>query len=893
MSELPPRDDAANGPEGSAPWERPDRWNRRRLDATRVDELLARLSNEETGSRRRRRLASAPAGALAASDLIANLQKAGHDESAPQSEPTPPPADIDLSSAPAEAAPLLTPLSSVTPTPLPPLESIPPLQPPLVRPPSLPPAPASSRPPAQPPGPVARSVPMAAAAPGTDDEATQIITLPGRPARPTAAGPGVVSMPGYDDGATDQLPQLRSGEDVSSIRESLLRHHAPAAIGAAGLAPDVADPARGLGADPDADPADADRDRAGSPTASPAPPPSPPSPPISRAAGRSGRGGINPRGALWAGRVAIAAVSALVLVYAGQDWNLMKTTDQGLAEKQESYVQTTDPNISTPTKTRSSSAASGAPGAPAAAGAPAAPGVKLYPPENILLIGSDTRADGNGDNTNSDGHEDTAQSDTLMIAHLAADRQHITVLSVPRDLQVAAPTCKRWEYPKSRKLSNEVEPVSGTTKWKITNAYSVGGPACSVAAVQKLTGLRIDRVVEIDFKGFKSMVDALGGIRMNICKPIRDNELGLIVAQGGEQTIQGDQALSLVRARKVPNDGVGNDYGRIRRQQVVLSTMLRQITSAGTLLSPSKLDKFLHAFVDATYTDRVDVDTLINLAHQLGNLEPDKVTFYTLPAHTSTSNPDDQVMDPKADAVFAALLNDELLPGEQQSPTKTGAASRGAGSGSRTAPATTPKTKSAAAPSSTATSSAAPRTTSAAPQTLAVDPADIDVQLINLTGEAGVAGKVRNELNAGGFDIAKENMTKPADQTQDGTTVQYSAGNRDAAVVVAAAIPGSELDEQADLGKQVRLLIGRSFGGDVSTVSVGQRVPSRLQTTPAAGPTSSSAAGSTTRPSADGSRTTAGTPGGSGKSSAPKTTSTITLKSTDLASINAGDQSCA
>lgn len=843
MSEPPQRDDAANGPDGSAPWERPDRWNRRRLDATRVDELLARLSNDETGGRRRRRLASAPVGAVAASDLIANLLDSGQDDETMRQMPV------------------------------------------------------SSRPPAQPPAPVAP------ATPGTDDDATQVIAVLGRQSRPKATGPGVVSMPGDEDSATDQLPKLRTGEDVGSIRESLLRHHAPAAgaAAAAGPVPDVVDPARGLGADADpadADPADADRDRdrdrAGSPTASPAPPPIPPSPPTGRAAGRSGRGGNNPRGALWAGRVAIAAVSALVLVYAGQDWNLMKTTDRGLAEKQESYVQTTDPNISTPTKTRTSSAASGAPGAPgapAAGGAPAASGVKLYPPENILLIGSDTRAGGNGDSTNSDGKEVTAQSDTLMIAHLAADRQHITVLSVPRDLQVAAPTCKRWEYPKSRKLSTEVEPVSDTTKWKITNAYSVGGPACSVAAVQKLTGLRIDRVVEIDFKGFKSMVDALGGIRMNICKPIRDNELGLIVAQGGEQTIQGDQALSLVRARKVPNDGVGNDYGRIRRQQLVLSTMLRQITNAGTLLSPSKLDKFLHAFVDATYTDRVDVDTLINLAHQLGNLEPGRVTFYTLPAHTSTSNPDNQVMDHKAEAVFAALGSDELLPGEQQSPATTGPASSGVGSGSRPVPGPTPKTKSAAAPSSTATSSAAPRTTSAAPQTLAVNPADIDVQLINLTGEAGVAGKVREELNAGGFDIAVANMAKPENQTQDKITVQYSAGNRDAAVVVAAAIPGSALDEQDNLGKQVRLLIGRSFGGEVSTVSAGQPVPSRLQTTPAARSTSSAAARSTTSPSTVGSTAVAG--GGSSKPSAPKTTSTVTLKSTDLASVNAGDLSCA
>ena len=121
----------------------------------------------------------------------------------------------------------------------------------------------------------------------------------------------------------------------------------------------------------------------------------------------------------------------------------------------------------------------------------------------------------------------------------------------------------------------------------IPRDLEVGGPACTVRAVQQLTGLRIDRVIGIDFAGFKAMVDAVGGVQVNICQPIIDTELGTVIPTVGQQVITGDTALNLVRARQVHGDPTG-DLGRIRRQQIVLSALLREVTSAGTLLSPAK-----------------------------------------------------------------------------------------------------------------------------------------------------------------------------------------------------------------------------------------------------------------------------------------------------------------
>ncbi len=870
MSE-PPRDDPGESG-GSAPWERPQRWNRQRMDASKVDQLLARLGNEDvmSGRRGRRRAEPGQDAQVSASHLIASIGNSRPDEPTDDRDPTvalQPSAGNDSTvafRASGDAVPAGRPDGTSEPA-------------------------ATS-------GPGGMSGPAGAATADPNRAAsdqTVVFRPTGEPDRGLDrtisvkrdfGGPGIVSMPGSDDSSTDEMVQFGQQEDVLAIRESLRQQYPGSPqVSTLGAAPLSAAP---LSAGAGAVAAGSGR-RTGAAGAAVAAPDGPRGRPANR----------RTRGLLWAGRGLIAVISAAVLAYAGTEWNLIRTTDAGLQQRSGNYLQPTDPNISTPstagppTDGRPSGAAQPAPVAPVAPGVPGS----LYRPENLLLLGSDTRANGNGNASNSDGTQDTAQSDTLMIAHVSADRQNITILSVPRDLRIPAPHCQKWDY-RTRKQSAQEQPVSASEHWKITNAYSVGGPACSVLAVQDLTGLRIDRVIEIDFKGFKTMVDALGGINVNICRPIRDQELGLIVAQGGVQKIQGDQALSLVRARKVLNDGIGNDFGRIHRQQVVLSTMLRQVTSAGTLLSPSKLDRFLSAFVDATYTDNVTTDSLIDLAHQLGNLAPGRVTFYTLPAHANPNDGGDtQIMDPKGQAIFAALVNDQRLPGEEVAAPK--------GAGSSTRPATAPTTaattsagrSTSAAPSSTTATTTSTRpsrttvTTSAAPQTLSADPANIGLQIVNLTGRPGVGGQVMDQLNGYGFAVTGNDLLRPVDQTQQEITVEYAAGRRDAALMVAAAIPGSRLVQKDGPDTRVRLLLGTSFDGTVSRVSVGQTVPSRLQTTPSKPPEVSTSAPAATPPKA-----APATPAGpSAGSPAKPTTPTVTLKSTDLQSVNAGDPSCA
>ncbi len=545
------------------------------------------------------------------------------------------------------------------------------------------------------------------------------------------------------------------------------------------------------------------------------------------------------RAALVAGRSVIAVVSAVVLLLTGLEWTITQRADAGLADRQVSALAPDDTNISTagPVTVMTTDSA----GAQIIA-TPTGP-APTYPPENILLMGSDTRAGtenaalgGTGP-----GSSDTMQSDVLMIAHISADRSKLTVLSIPRDLYVPAPTCKAWDYQKNT-LSDQTY-VDSHSEWKITNAFSVGGPQCTVRAVQKLTGLQITRVIIIDFEGFKTMVDALGGVTLNICAPIIDGELGTVAASAGVQTLQGGQALQLVRARKVKGDDTG-DLGRIRRQQVLLSAILRQVTSAGLLLNPARLNSFLQAFVNSTQTDNVTLDDLINLAHSMGNLDPARVDFYTLPTEP---NGEGESITSASRAIFAALLNDQPLPDR-----------------SAATPAATDSTSTAIGTST----SASPVPTS--PTVLTVRPTSIDLQVVNVAGTAGVAGRAMTALNAVGFAITDNDLLL-LDEVQTGITVRYSPGNEAAALTVAAAVPGSNLQQTAGLGKRVQLMLGSDFDGTVRAVSVGDTAYSRTtETTPA----QRTERGTTTRQSP----TSTGTAG----SAAPVT-----------AAVNAGAAQCA
>ena len=131
-------------------------------------------------------------------------------------------------------------------------------------------------------------------------------------------------------------------------------------------------------------------------------------------------------------------------------------------------------------------------------------------------------------------------------------------------------------------------------------AYAVGGPACTVKTVEKLTDIRINHFVVIDFNGFRKMVDALGGVEVCVPKEVNDTT-GHITLPAGTYDVKGQRALDYVRVRHgISNNG---DIGRMKRQQTFLASMANKAVSAGTLVNPVRLVKFLDAATKSLTTD--------------------------------------------------------------------------------------------------------------------------------------------------------------------------------------------------------------------------------------------------------------------------------------------------
>ena len=195
-------------------------------------------------------------------------------------------------------------------------------------------------------------------------------------------------------------------------------------------------------------------------------------------------------------------------------------------------------------------------------------------------MGSDSR-DGEGNNIDNltGGGE---RSDTTIMFHLSADRETAYGISIPRDTLVDRPDC----YDKN----GDVIPGATDAMWN--EAFSVGGPACTMQQFEQLTGIRLDHYVMLDFAGFQDMVDAIDGVEVCIPEDIADPAHGINIPAGTRE-IQGKEALNYVRARYTLGDG--SDIGRIKRQQAFIAAMASKVLARGTLARVDRLVGFLDA----------------------------------------------------------------------------------------------------------------------------------------------------------------------------------------------------------------------------------------------------------------------------------------------------------
>lgn len=397
-------------------------------------------------------------------------------------------------------------------------------------------------------------------------------------------------------------------------------------------------------------------------------------------------------------------------------------------------------------------------------------------PLNILLMGSDVRqGDGNEDYGSGDW-EPGQHSDTNIVMHISGDRKSVTMVSIPRDSMVPSPVDCDGEAPED--------------EWRVhqwNQNFNTGGPGCVIRTLEGNTDIFINHFAVVDFRGFKDMVDALGGVP--VCTPTEiDDPKAKFTLAPGRHTLDGEQALGYVRTRKTVGDG--SDIGRIKRQQAFLSSVAQQATDSKLLLRPDKLLRFLGAATSSLQMDPdFGVGPMKDIAASVKNIGVDKIQFVTVPTEVYPEDANRVQWAPAADELWEAIRTDRELG----TPTPT--------------------------PSPTST------------EPLTVTPDEIQVQVVNSSGVSGLAKQAVTALQVQGFD---NTTSVNGDAVTKGALIEYSGDGEEAARTVAAAFPGATVEEsEEDLGQQIRVTLGTGAPDVVE-------VPNRLGDEPIPTPTLSS-----------------------------------------------------
>ncbi|MFF3664345.1 LCP family protein [Microtetraspora malaysiensis] len=370
---------------------------------------------------------------------------------------------------------------------------------------------------------------------------------------------------------------------------------------------------------------------------------------------------------------------------------------------------------------------------------------------NVLLVGSDSRA---GDNKKYGQHMqgDGERTDTIMLLHIAPNRDGATLVSFPRDSMVLIPECR----------DVRTKAVVGQHLGMINSAFSSGGMICTRRTIESLTQIPIDHYVKVDFTGFKNIVNALGGIEICLPKDVNDKQAKLVLSKG-RHTVKGETALAYVRTRH--GLGNGGDIDRIDRQQVFISQVVKKATGSGMLTDLPKLQKFIAATADSvTMDNKLNGDALIQIAMSASKLSAKGFKGTKVPWEPYTLDKNRvQWKQPDANNLFAGIRGDVEVTASP----------------------------SPAATSSGGTAPAAPKVTK---------PEQVKVQVFNGTNTYGKAKEVAEALAAEGFRVVGVGDARKADGTDQPTTmIRYAGQGWDQSKILSSKLEGEVKPETGKL----------------------------------------------------------------------------------------------
>ncbi len=426
---------------------------------------------------------------------------------------------------------------------------------------------------------------------------------------------------------------------------------------------------------------------------------------------------------------------------------------------------------------------------------------------NILLIGSDSRS---GKNAKIGGRDQGQRSDTVMIVHISPGRKHIYVLSFPRDSVVPVYQCAREGIFTGQNEQSGVEQLNST--------FSFGGPGCLWKTLEHTTHIRIDDFVEMNFTGFISVINALGGVEVCVPTRIRKTSYDHLKLLPGKHFLKGYKALEFWRLRE--GFGLSSDLQRIERDQLLMVGIVQRVLKTGVLHSVRKTFGIIQAIVKAhalTTDTGLTPQKILSIGTSMSGVSRKSVQFVEVPTITYPGNDNWVEFDPtQTSGLFSAVAHDVKLPkvhkdkkgtkATETSKNKKGSA--GNGSAGKTGAGNGGGGKGGGKPRGGQPETSKPKLLS---------PTDVNVEVLNGSGVHGIAGVTETALQARGFNVlgatAALTSTGATDFSYIGSVVQYgTAADKAAALTVAAQVKNVklELDSAVPAGT-INLILGKEF----------------------------------------------------------------------------------
>ncbi|WP_406456169.1 LCP family protein [Streptomyces sp. NBC_00876] len=282
--------------------------------------------------------------------------------------------------------------------------------------------------------------------------------------------------------------------------------------------------------------------------------------------------------------------------------------------------------------------------------------------QNLLVLGSDSRAGAENKELGGGGAVSGARSDTAMVVHIPEGRSKAVAVSIPRDTLVTRPECTKADG----------SSVSSANRVMFNSVYSQVGPACVVKTVEKMSGVRIDHYLEINFAGFKDLVDAIGGVTVDVPEDIHDKSSGLDLTAGTHK-LNGTESLSYVRTRHGIGDG--SDLGRIGLQQQFMLALLSEVKSQDLLGSPTSAYKIASSATKSLTTDEglASLKSLTQFARSMNGVDPGSMETIMLPVAYDKIDPNRVIAaQPQAATLWKSIREDATIPESAKKSPATG-----------------------------------------------------------------------------------------------------------------------------------------------------------------------------------------------------------------------------